>query len=55
MAKPFEFNWRKKVPDALMKGGIFDCWDEETSTLEVNCLVKVDEYGFFIYWKSDGR
>ncbi|KAK6180992.1 hypothetical protein SNE40_008943 [Patella caerulea] len=55
MAKPFEFNWRKTVPDALLKGGVFDCWDEETSTLEVNCLVKVDEYGFFIYWKSDGR
>lgn len=22
---------------------------------EPNCLVKVDEFGFFIYWKSDGR
>jgi len=28
---------------------------QESSTLEPNCVVKVDDYGFFIYWKSEGR
>ena len=23
--------------------------------MESGCLVKVDEYGFFIYWKSEGK
>ena len=22
---------------------------------ELGCTVRVDEYGFFIYWKSDGK
>ncbi|XP_041352770.1 1-phosphatidylinositol 4,5-bisphosphate phosphodiesterase beta-4-like isoform X1 [Gigantopelta aegis] len=55
MAKPFDFNWQLDVPEALKNGEIFDCWDEECSTLDPDCLVKVDEYGFFIYWKSEGR
>jgi phosphatidylinositol phospholipase C beta len=28
---------------------------QESGTLEPKCLVKVDENGFFIYWKSEGR
>jgi len=28
---------------------------QESSALEPSCVVKVDEYGFFIYWKSDGK
>ena len=28
---------------------------QETGNFEPNCLVKVDEYGFFIYWKSEGK
>lgn len=55
MTKQFEFNWRIPVPEPLQTGGVFDCWDEECGAFEPNCLVKVDEYGFFIYWKSDGR
>ena len=31
------------------------CVFQESSTLETSCVVKVDEYGFFIYWKSDGK
>lgn len=55
MAKAFDFLWRVPVPDHLLKGAIFDRWDEECSALESGCVVKVDEYGFFIYWKSDGK
>ncbi|CAI9730662.1 1-phosphatidylinositol 4,5-bisphosphate phosphodiesterase beta-4-like isoform X1 [Octopus vulgaris] len=55
MAKPFEFQWRIPVPDPLLKGNTFDRWDEESNTVEYNCHVQVDEYGFFIYWKSDGK
>lgn len=28
---------------------------QECSALESGCLVKVDENGFFIYWKSEGK
>lgn len=55
MAKQFEFQWQIPVPEYLQNGAIFDRWDEESGTLEPKCLVKVDEYGFFIYWKSEGR
>lgn len=26
---------------------------QETASLELGCLVRVDEYGFFIYWRTD--
>lgn len=26
---------------------------QETGSLELGCLVRVDEYGFFIYWRTD--
>ncbi|KAF9823437.1 hypothetical protein SFRURICE_006650 [Spodoptera frugiperda] len=41
----------------LSAGATFDRWTEEkdNTELEQNCLFKVDEYGFFIYWKSEGR
>ncbi|KMQ95644.1 1-phosphatidylinositol- -bisphosphate phosphodiesterase [Lasius niger] len=57
MTKKFEFNWRIEVPELLTKGAVFDRWfeDKETTEYEPNCLFKVDEYGFFIYWKSDGK
>lgn len=28
---------------------------QETGVYEPSCLVKVDEFAFFIYWKSEGR
>ncbi|KAL4237357.1 1-phosphatidylinositol 4 [Mactra antiquata] len=55
MAKAFDFQWRIPVPERLQKGDTFERWDEECSALETGCLVKVDEYGFFIYWKSEGK
>ncbi|BFZ07040.1 hypothetical protein BsWGS_10079 [Bradybaena similaris] len=55
MAKLFEFCWRIPVPEVLQTGCVFDIWDEEYSVYESNCMVKVDEYGFFICWKSEGR
>ncbi|GIY97030.1 1-phosphatidylinositol 4,5-bisphosphate phosphodiesterase [Caerostris extrusa] len=57
MTKLYEFNWQRPVPPALLKGCIFDRWEEEKeqAAYEPNALFKVDEYGFFIYWKSEGR
>lgn len=41
----------------LQDGAVFDRWteDKESTDYEPNCVFKVDEYGFFVYWKSDGR
>ncbi|XP_017892907.1 1-phosphatidylinositol 4,5-bisphosphate phosphodiesterase-like [Ceratina calcarata] len=57
MTKKFEFHWQIEVPELLRTGSTFDRWfeDKENSEYEPNCLFKVDEYGFFIYWKSDGK
>ncbi|XP_031774201.1 1-phosphatidylinositol 4,5-bisphosphate phosphodiesterase isoform X1 [Apis florea] len=57
MTKRFEFNWQIEVPLALRQGCVFDRWSEEkdNTELELNCVFKVDEYGFFIYWQSEGR
>jgi hypothetical protein len=57
MTKKFEFNWQIPVPEQLTQGAVFDRWTEEkdNTELELNCTFKVDEYGFFIYWKSEGR
>ncbi|XP_028037208.1 1-phosphatidylinositol 4,5-bisphosphate phosphodiesterase isoform X3 [Bombyx mandarina] len=57
MTKKFEFNWQIPVPEPLLQGAVFDRWTEEkdNTEFEQNCLFKVDEYGFFIYWKSDGK
>ena len=57
MTKKFEFNWQIDVPELLRNGSTFDRWfeDKETTEYEPNCLFKVDEYGFFVYWKSDGK
>ena len=40
---------------SIIKFEIFSLQDKETSDLEPKCLFKVDEYGFFVYWKSDQR
>lgn len=57
MTKKFEFNWQIPVPEPLLAGCVFDRWTEEkdNTDLELACTFKVDEYGFFIYWKSEGR
>lgn len=58
MTKRFEFNWQISVPEALKTGCAFDRWTEEkdgNTSFEPDCMFKVDEYGFFIYWKSEGR
>lgn len=40
----------------LSEGVTKSCYNlQECSALESGCLVKVDENGFFIYWKSEGK
>lgn len=57
MTKKFEFDWQIPVPEALLEGCTFDRWTEEkdNNEYEPGALFKVDEYGFFIYWKSEGK
>jgi phosphatidylinositol phospholipase C beta len=57
MTKRFEFNWQIEVPEALLDGCVFDRWteDKDNTEIELNCMFKVDEYGFFIYWQSEGK
>ena len=55
MSKAYNFDWRIEVSPSLLKGALFDRWDDENGTLEQNCLFRVDNFGFFIYWQSDGR
>ncbi|XP_056423818.1 1-phosphatidylinositol 4,5-bisphosphate phosphodiesterase beta-4 isoform X1 [Hyla sarda] len=55
MAKPYEFNWQKAVPSFMQDGALFDRYEEESFVFEPNCLFKVDEFGFFLTWKSEGK
>ncbi|XP_073528349.1 1-phosphatidylinositol 4,5-bisphosphate phosphodiesterase beta-4 isoform X3 [Phyllobates terribilis] len=55
MAKPYEFNWQKAVPSFMQDGAMFDRYEEESFVFEPNCLFKVDEFGFFLSWKSEGK
>ena len=55
MSKPYEFNWQPNIPGKLLKGEMFDKWDEETGLLEENVLFRVDECGFFLYWQPEGK
>ncbi|XP_075154817.1 no receptor potential A isoform X2 [Haematobia irritans] len=60
MTKKYEFDWIIPVPPELTTGCVFDRWfenEKETkeNDFEKDALFKVDEYGFFLYWKSDGR
>ncbi|KAI1302345.1 1-phosphatidylinositol 4,5-bisphosphate phosphodiesterase beta-4 [Halotydeus destructor] len=57
MTKAFDFNWRRQVPETLLQGGYFDRWEEEKGEIvyEPSSLFKVDEHGFFLYWKAEGR
>ncbi|EMP31737.1 1-phosphatidylinositol-4,5-bisphosphate phosphodiesterase beta-4 [Chelonia mydas] len=55
MAKPYEFNWQKSVPCFMQDGAVFDRYEEESFVFEPNCLFQVDEFGFFLRWKSEGK
>ncbi|XP_071488993.1 1-phosphatidylinositol 4,5-bisphosphate phosphodiesterase beta-4-like isoform X4 [Diadema antillarum] len=55
MAKQYVFQWQVCVPKPLKNGAMFDRYEDDSGSIEQNCLFKVDEYGFFIYWKSEGR
>nr|ABJ96343.1 phospholipase C beta [Chaetopterus pergamentaceus] len=55
MAKLYDFQWITPVPEPLLQGSFFDRWEEETGVYEPKSFVRVDEYGFFIYWKSENR
>ncbi|XP_038079165.1 1-phosphatidylinositol 4,5-bisphosphate phosphodiesterase beta-4-like [Patiria miniata] len=55
MAKLYDFQWQITVPDGLLHGATFERYDEDSGSVEQNCFFRVDEYAFFIIWKSEGR
>ncbi|XP_069014660.1 1-phosphatidylinositol 4,5-bisphosphate phosphodiesterase beta-4-like isoform X2 [Embiotoca jacksoni] len=55
MTKSYEFNWQKHLPEFMQEGASFDRFDEDPYFFEPNCQMRVDEYGFFITWKSEGK
>uniref|UniRef100_A0A0R3RV04 1-phosphatidylinositol 4,5-bisphosphate phosphodiesterase n=1 Tax=Elaeophora elaphi TaxID=1147741 RepID=A0A0R3RV04_9BILA len=55
MAKEYQFSWKPNIPDALLKGYEFDKYDDESICLECGTFLRVDEYGFFLYWTSEER
>uniref|UniRef100_A0A8C7WMY7 1-phosphatidylinositol 4,5-bisphosphate phosphodiesterase n=1 Tax=Oryzias sinensis TaxID=183150 RepID=A0A8C7WMY7_9TELE len=55
MTKCYEFNWQKHLPEFMQEGASFDRFDEDPYLFEPNCLVRVDEFGFFITWKNEGK
>ncbi|XP_041831608.1 1-phosphatidylinositol 4,5-bisphosphate phosphodiesterase beta-4-like isoform X2 [Melanotaenia boesemani] len=55
MTKSYEFNWQKHLPEFMQEGAAFDRFDEDPYIFEPNCQMKVDEYGFFITSKSEGK
>ncbi|XP_056150712.1 1-phosphatidylinositol 4,5-bisphosphate phosphodiesterase beta-4-like [Lampris incognitus] len=55
MTKSYEFNWQKHLPEFMQEGVSFDRFDEDPYVFEPNCQMRVDEFGFFITWKSEGK
>uniref|UniRef100_A0A667ZD38 1-phosphatidylinositol 4,5-bisphosphate phosphodiesterase n=1 Tax=Myripristis murdjan TaxID=586833 RepID=A0A667ZD38_9TELE len=55
MTKSYEFNWQKHLPEFMQEGASFDRFDEDPYVFEPNCQMRVDEFGFFITWKSEGK
>ncbi|TRY92504.1 hypothetical protein DNTS_028203, partial [Danionella cerebrum] len=55
MSKPYEFHWQRPVPCFMQDGAYFDRFDEDPLLFESNCFFKVDQFGFFLSWKSDGK
>ena len=55
MTKHVDFQWKVPVPKELLQGAVFDRWSEEDNDLELEAEFRVDECGFYIHWKSEGR
>ena len=57
MTKHVDFQWKVPVPKELLDGAVFDRWTEDKDSIdnEPDCNFKVDDCGFYIYWKSEGR
>ncbi|XP_053300996.1 1-phosphatidylinositol 4,5-bisphosphate phosphodiesterase beta-4 [Pleuronectes platessa] len=55
MTKSYVFNWQKHLPEFMQEGTSFDRFDEDPYFFEPSCQMRVDEFGFFITWKSEGK
>lgn len=55
MAKEFQFNWKPTIIPELLHGSVFDRYDDESTCLELNAQVRIDENGFFLRWLIEGK
>lgn len=57
MTKYVELDWKIPVPPRLQEGAMGDRWVEEKENFdyEQDCTFKIDDCGFFISWKSEGK
>ncbi|XP_062379544.1 1-phosphatidylinositol 4,5-bisphosphate phosphodiesterase beta-4 [Sardina pilchardus] len=55
MARAYVFNWQKPLPSFMQEGAYFDRFEEDPFVFEPQCFFKVDEFGFFLTWKSEGK
>ena len=55
MTKAFKLDWHLEVPRGLQEGAVDVVRWTEDGDFEDNCTVKVDDCGFFIFWKSEGH
>lgn len=55
---PIDLNWVSKVPQFLVEGARADRMvpvAEDYDVYEGGAVLRVDQFGFFLYWKADGR
>ncbi|XP_063040753.1 1-phosphatidylinositol 4,5-bisphosphate phosphodiesterase beta-4 [Engraulis encrasicolus] len=55
MARAYEFNWQKPLPAFMQEGAYFDRFEEDPFVFEPQCFFRVDKFGFFLAWKSEGK
>uniref|UniRef100_A0AC35FXS5 BTB domain-containing protein n=1 Tax=Panagrolaimus sp. PS1159 TaxID=55785 RepID=A0AC35FXS5_9BILA len=51
MAKEYKFTFCSSIPKFLLDGEQFDRYDDENCILDIGCMVKFEEYGFYLVWE----
>jgi|UniRef100_A0A914Q223 hypothetical protein len=55
MAKEYKFTFCSSIPKFLLDGEQFDRYDDENCILDIGCMVKFEEYGFYLVWEPKGK
>ncbi len=52
--KDYQFK-SNRIPELLLAGDTFDRYDDETNTLDLSCVCRIEEYGFYLVWEPKGK